>query len=84
MKNVRSRIHPQVYDTHQVHIILVIDTSESLLGCVADSLQERRLASISPTDHKDTKASIFCSEVVNSTVAHCCCGKEMWERSSRT
>jgi hypothetical protein len=44
-------------NTHQVLIILVVDTR--VLGCVADSLQERRFASISPTDYKDTKASIY-------------------------
>ena len=61
--------------THQVLVILVVDTR--LLGCVADSLQERCFASISPTDYKDTKASIFCSEVIDFTVAHGCCGKEV-------
>ena len=55
-------------NTHQILIILVVDTR--VLGCVADSLQERRFASISPTDYKDTKASIFCSEVIGITVAH--------------
>ena len=54
--------------THQVLIILVVDTR--VFGCVADSLQERRFASISPTDYKDTKASILRSEVVGITVAH--------------
>ena len=46
-------------NAHQVFIILVVDTRA--LGCVAaDSLQleERRFSSISPTDYKDTKASI--------------------------
>ena len=59
-------------NTHQVLIVLVVDTR--VLGCVADSLQERRFASISPTDYKDTKASIFRSEVIESTVVHDCCG----------
>jgi hypothetical protein len=49
-------------NTHQILIILVVDTR--VLGCVADSLQERRLASISPTDYKDTKASIYCSKII--------------------
>jgi hypothetical protein len=59
-------------NTHQVLIILVVDTR--VLSCVADSLQERRFASISPTDHKDTKASIFRSEFIGTNVAHgrCC------------
>ena len=59
-------------NTHQVLIILVVDTR--VLGCVADSLQERRFASISPTDYKDTKASIFRSEVIGIAVAHDRCG----------
>jgi hypothetical protein len=54
--------------THQVLIILVVDTR--VLGCVANSLQERRFASISPTYYKDTKARIFGSEVIGITVAH--------------
>jgi hypothetical protein len=33
-------------------------------------LQEGRLTSISTTDYKNTKASIFRSEVVGITVAH--------------
>ena len=64
-------------NTHQVLIILVVDTR--VLGCVTDSLQERRFASIGPTDYKDTKASIFRSEVIGNTVAHDRCsggGKE--------
>ena len=64
--------------THQVLIILVVDTR--VLGCVADSLQDRRFASISPTDYKDTKASIFRSEVIGITAAHDGCGYETaWE-----
>ena len=59
-------------NTHQVLIALVVDTR--ILGCVADSLQERRFASISPTYYKDTKACIFCSEVIGVTVAHGRCG----------
>ena len=37
-------------------------------------MQERRFAGISPTDYKDTKASIFRSEVIGITVAHGRCG----------
>ena len=58
--------------THQVFVILVVDTR--VLGCVADSLQERRFASISPTDYKDTKASIFRSKLIGIKVAHGRCG----------
>ena len=58
--------------THQVLIIVVVDTG--ILSCVADSLQERRFTSIGPTDYKDTEASIFRSEVIGITVAHCRCG----------
>ena len=50
-------------NTHQVLAILVIYTR--VLGCVADSLQERRFSSISPTDYKDTKARIFHSEFID-------------------
>jgi len=41
-------------------------------------VQERRFSSISPTDYKDTKASIFRSEVIGIRVAHdrCAEGKE--------
>jgi hypothetical protein len=49
-------------NTHQVLIIIVVNTR--VFGCVADSLQQRRFASIRPTDYKDTKASIFRSEVI--------------------
>ena len=49
-------------NTHQVLTIVIVDTR--VLGCVADSLQERRFPSIGPTDYKDTKASIFRSEIV--------------------
>jgi hypothetical protein len=49
-------------NTHQALTILVVDTR--VLGCVADSLQERRFPSIGPTDYKDTKASIFRSEII--------------------
>ena len=66
---------------HQV-LIIVVDTR--ILCCVADSLQERSFASISPTDYKDAKVSIFCSEVIGITaVAHFVVdkGKETaWER----
>ena len=58
--------------THQVIIILVEDTW--VFGGIADPLQERRFASISPSDYKDTKAGIFCSKVIGRlkvTVAHC-------------
>jgi hypothetical protein len=48
-------------NTHQV-LIIVVDTR--ILGCVADSLQQRRFAGISPTDYKDAKSSIFRSEVI--------------------
>ena len=57
---------------HQVLIIHVVDTK--ILGCVADSLQERRFAGIGPTDYKDTKASVFRSEVMGITVVHGRCG----------
>ena len=59
-------------NTHQIVIVFVVDTR--VLSCVADSLQERRFASISPTDYKDTKARIFRSDVVEITVAHGCSG----------
>jgi hypothetical protein len=49
-------------NTHQVLIVIVVNTR--VFGCVADSLQERRFASICPTDYKDTKASIFRSKVI--------------------
>ena len=53
-------------NTHQLHILLVVDTR--VLSCVANSLQERRFASISLTDYKDTKASILPSEVIGFIV----------------
>ena len=59
-------------NTHQVLIVFVVDTR--VLGCVADSLQERRFASIGPADYKDTKVSIFLSKVIEITVAHGRCG----------
>ena len=59
-------------NAHQVLIIFVVDTR--ILCCIADSFQERRFASISPTDYKDTKASIFRSEVIGTKVAHGRCG----------
>ena len=49
-------------NTHQVLAIVIVDTR--VLGSVADSLQERRFPSIGPTDDKDTKASIFRSELI--------------------
>ena len=55
-------------NTHQVVIVLVVDTR--VLDCVADPLQERRFASISATDYKDTKASIFRSKVIGIAAAH--------------
>ena len=54
-------------NTHQV-LLIVVNTR--ILGCVADSLQERRFASISPSDYKDTKAFIFLSKVIVIKVAH--------------
>ena len=54
-------------NNHQV-LIIVVDTR--ILACVADSFQERRFASISPTNYKDTKMSIFRSEVIEIFVAH--------------
>ena len=59
-------------NTHQVLIILVVDTR--VLGCVTNSLQKRRFASVSSTDYKDTKTSIFRSEVIGITIAHGRCG----------
>ena len=53
-------------NTHQV-LLIVVDTR--ILRCVADSLQERRFASIGPSDYKDTKVSIFRSEVIGITIA---------------
>jgi hypothetical protein len=64
--------------THQVLIILVVDTR--VLGCIADSLQESRFASISPSDYKDTKAGIFCSKFVGFKAAH---GRFRWLRVKR-
>ena len=58
-------------NTHQV-LIIVVDTR--IVGCVADSLQERRFASVSPTDYKDAKVRIFRSEIVRITVVHDRCG----------
>jgi len=49
-------------NTRQVLTTLVIYTR--VLGCVTDSLQERRFACIGPTDYKDTKARIFLSELI--------------------
>jgi hypothetical protein len=49
-------------NAHQVLTIPVIHAR--VLGCVADSLQERRFARISPTNYKDTKARIFRSEII--------------------
>ena len=55
-------------NTYQVLIVLVVDTR--VLSCVADSLQKRRFASISPTDYQDTKVSICRSEVIGIKVTH--------------
>ena len=54
-------------NTHQVFLI-VVDTR--ILGCVTDSLQESRFASIGPSDYKYAKMSILCSEVIGITIAH--------------
>ena len=54
-------------NTHQV-LLIVVDTR--VLGCVTDSLQERSLSSIGPSDYKYTKVSVLCSEVVGITIAH--------------
>jgi hypothetical protein len=61
-------------NTYQVLIILVVDTR--ILGCVADSFQERGFTSVSATDYKDTKASIFRSEFIRSRVDHVRLGRE--------
>ena len=55
-------------NTHQILIVLVVDTR--VLSCVADSLQECSFASISPTDYEDTKAFIFRSKVIGFTAVH--------------
>ena len=52
---------------HQV-LLIIVDTR--ILSCVTDSLQERRFASIRPSDYKYTKVSILCSEVIGITIAH--------------
>ena len=54
-------------DTHQV-LLIVVDTW--ILGCVTDSLQKGRFASIGPSDYKYTKVSILRSEVIGITIAH--------------
>ena len=54
-------------NTHQV-LLIVVDTR--ILGCVTDSLQESRFASIGPSDYKYTKVSILRSEVIGITIAH--------------
>ena len=48
-------------NTHQVLAIIV---DPRVLCCVADSLPVRRFPSVGPTDYKDTKASIFRSELI--------------------
>ena len=50
-------------NTHQVSVIKVL-VIDGVLSCVADSLQDRCFASISPTDYKDTKASKSCSKII--------------------
>ena len=68
-------------NTHQV-LIIIVDTR--ILCCVADSLQERRFASIGPSDYKYTKASVFRSKIIGIAVAHhgrCVKDKEItWEQ----
>ena len=58
-------------NTHQI-LIVVVD--KRIFDCVADSLQDRRFASISAPDYKNTKMSIFRSEVIGNRVAHGRCG----------
>jgi hypothetical protein len=60
-------------NTHQSFII-VGDTR--ILGCAADSLQERRFDSISPTDYKDMKASYFARRPYGSLMVVVGKGKE--------
>ena len=68
-------------NAHQVLIFIVVDTR--IVCCVADSLQERSYASIGTTDYKNTKASIFCSEIIGFAVDHGRCGEgTSWERRS--
>ena len=71
-------------NTHQV-LIIIVDTR--ILCCVADSLQERRFASIGPSDYKYTKMSIFRSKMIGIAVAHhgrCVKDKEIaWEQYHR-
>ena len=55
-------------NAHQVLIFIVVGTR--IVCCVADSLQERSFASIGTTDYKNTKASIFCSEIIGFAVDH--------------
>ena len=54
-------------NTHQV-LIIIVDTR--ILCCVTDPLQERRFASIGPSDYKYTKVGIFRSEIIGIAVAH--------------
>ena len=54
-------------NTHQV-LIIIIDTR--ILCCVTDPLQERRFASIGPSDYKYTEVSVFRSELIGIAVAH--------------
>ena len=62
---------PQASD--QVSAILV---DRKVFGCIADSLEERRFARIIPTNYKDMKGSIFCSDVIGIAVAYDCCGRK--------
>ena len=66
VENVRSKFIFRSMNTHQV-LLIVVDTS--ILGCVTDSLQKRRFASIGPSDYKYTKVSILCSGVIGITIA---------------
>ena len=67
MKMSEVKFYLQGFKNHQV-LKIVVDTR--ILGCIADSFQERRFASISPTNYKDSKVSIFRSEVIEIFIAH--------------
>ena len=68
-------------NTHQV-LLIVVDTR--ILGCVTDPLQERRFASIGPSDYKYTKVSILRPEVIGITIAHHVVVGYHWVRVKRT
>ena len=72
VENVSSEFIFRSMSTHQILIILVVDTR--VLTCVADSLQERRFARINPTNYNDTEVSKFRSEVIGIKVLHGRCG----------